>query len=1414
MKKIKVNADLYVGNDKLATVKDVTAVKNSITKLKQTIVTDGAGDKFLSDDGAYKEITTTGTGVAIQGPKGDDGKSAYQIAVDEGYVGTESEWLASLKGDKGETGPQGPKGDKGVDGTMSFTDLTEEQRESLRGPQGEQGPKGETGEQGPKGDKGETGPQGPKGDKGDTGAQGPKGDKGDKGADGTMTFADLTEDQKESLRGPQGIQGEQGPKGDKGDTGAQGPQGIQGEQGPKGDKGDKGVAGKSAYQIAVDNGYVGTESTWVASLKGVKGDKGDTGAQGPKGDKGDTGEQGPQGIQGDAGNDGKSAYESAKAAGYTGTEEEFNTALAKVEEGGSKYKPDGTTITADVDGTMHATTDPEQIKQNVKDYMTENPVSAEVGNKSVTEEKLSDDVLTAIKAKKVMYAETVADIKDLPLYDGAIVQTSGYYNFNDGGKATYKIEKVRNSNNELRIVNRTLSKNGITYHSSDNGEITIYGERGNDTDRDGVIIANLQYPVKVVNGEKVTWRFRKLSGTHSKGFHLAIWGSGVKNQPMMRVEPEQNEDIIVTTNITLSDGWETGELTKFSISIQKETTVDNLVFTCQLERGDTATDLTTPNSLPNGRNNIQVNDEYIAVFSPDASGRITMPQLGFMPNTDSQDCHDSMEIYRDLCRKYCSKFELYFPSGTWRFSETDIYTDIPNTNEGHTHRSGAILTGVSPQVSAGTYTGETAIMPYNQNQEYLWNLGMSPTSLELVGGYIVHNFTFNTQFDRFTRKAMCRTALLITQCCYSDFDGLYFHNCHGSGLTVQTGWENRFGFLNFRGCGSSRKDRVYSPLYFKDHPVHGTASGVSACIFEYINFEGVRGSCIFVDPNVNFVHNEFYDIQGELSGYGDGDDPEVTDVGIVELDTLPWDDEDEHIEHTYVFKGNPGNNWNAIHINSVSLSNCGRFACKHVWTDDEGNEQYRILCSSGVFGPLERRYFNVKNDSEYVSCINVSVGELSMINVSSRDRMLPIFHGLNLTRYNGVGCRVGIFHGRMYPWIQVKQAASGADFYIGNCKEPEYDNGLMSCNKRFYPAMQDHCNGGVTSIGVPYQEKGTGYMGLVSTLSNNTDFIMNGSKVTYMKVYINMTDEEFEALPDNYNTYINASVYYPDGKIGGARIMSISKKDMLNGKCPLRTWFLYQLEPTFGGLLPAGNFKVRIPGSQQFLLCDYFEFTDMMRTVKMYELNNTAMVQYSAVGSELMCSEFTDPVYNTKPCRIYFDGKRWQTLSGAPLTFTLTANLTNCHLQKDFYSVAYNNGLEVIILPDAGYTIDTHTVMVGDQKATAVSGYTGEGVKYGLQKVKADIVVTATAVENEHQTVTTNLTNCTIDNTSDYALLGGTYNATITAEDGYTLDSVTCTMHNNEDSTDTDVTVTNGVINISNVTGNIVITATATPSQP
>ncbi len=53
------------------------------------------------------------------GANGKNGESAYQLAVDGGYQGSQAQWLASLKGpkgDKGDTGPQGPIGLKGPKG--------------------------------------------------------------------------------------------------------------------------------------------------------------------------------------------------------------------------------------------------------------------------------------------------------------------------------------------------------------------------------------------------------------------------------------------------------------------------------------------------------------------------------------------------------------------------------------------------------------------------------------------------------------------------------------------------------------------------------------------------------------------------------------------------------------------------------------------------------------------------------------------------------------------------------------------------------------------------------------------------------------------------------------------------------------------------------------------------------------------------------------------------------------------------------------------------------------------------------------------------------------------------------------------------------------------------------------------------
>ena len=99
------------------------------------------------------------------GEKGTDGKSAYQIAVEQGYQGSESDWLSSLKGDKGEKGNTGAKGNPGQDGAEGksayaiavehgYEDSEEKWLLSLKGE------KGDTGERGEKGDTGADGKDG------------------------------------------------------------------------------------------------------------------------------------------------------------------------------------------------------------------------------------------------------------------------------------------------------------------------------------------------------------------------------------------------------------------------------------------------------------------------------------------------------------------------------------------------------------------------------------------------------------------------------------------------------------------------------------------------------------------------------------------------------------------------------------------------------------------------------------------------------------------------------------------------------------------------------------------------------------------------------------------------------------------------------------------------------------------------------------------------------------------------------------------------------------------------------------------------------------------------------------------------------------------------------------------------------
>lgn len=148
----------------------------------------------------------------------------------------------------------------------------EQGERGLRGERGEQGERGLPGERGIQGLQGAQGIQGLPGVKGDAGAKGEQGERGLPGADGAK-----------GDKGEQGARGLTGAKGDKGSDGLNGKDGLPGAKGVDGLPGKNGVDGKdgkSAYQIAVAQGFAGSEAAWLLSLKGEKGEKGDPGSGG------------------------------------------------------------------------------------------------------------------------------------------------------------------------------------------------------------------------------------------------------------------------------------------------------------------------------------------------------------------------------------------------------------------------------------------------------------------------------------------------------------------------------------------------------------------------------------------------------------------------------------------------------------------------------------------------------------------------------------------------------------------------------------------------------------------------------------------------------------------------------------------------------------------------------------------------------------------------------------------------------------------------------------------------------------------------------------------------------------------------------------------------------------------------------
>lgn len=274
----------------------------------------------INNSVVVKETDNKIVEVISTGKQGISGKSAYTIAIENGFNGTEEEWLSSLKGNP-----------------FTYSDFTPEQLAQLVGPQGKTGyyyipsvskegilswtNSGNLSNPDPVNIKGLQGDQGIKGERGDVGYYfTPSVD-----SEGNLSWinnGNLSNPNPINIKGPQGIQGPIGPKGDIGlsatveigvvDTVNSNSSAEVTNSGtannaifnfkiPKGDKGPQGERGLQGFYFTpsvdidgniswTNNGDLNNPDT--INIKGPKGDKGD---------KGDQGIVGPEGIQGPIG---------------------------------------------------------------------------------------------------------------------------------------------------------------------------------------------------------------------------------------------------------------------------------------------------------------------------------------------------------------------------------------------------------------------------------------------------------------------------------------------------------------------------------------------------------------------------------------------------------------------------------------------------------------------------------------------------------------------------------------------------------------------------------------------------------------------------------------------------------------------------------------------------------------------------------------------------------------------------------------------------------------------------------------------------------------------------------------------------------------------------------------------------------
>lgn len=166
-------------------------------------------------------------------------------------------------------------------------------------------------------------------------------------------------------------------------------------------------------------------------------------------------------------------------------------------------------------------------------------------------------------------------------------------------------------------------------------------------------------------------------------------------------------------------------------------------------------------------------------------------------------------------------------------------------------------------------------------------------------------------------------------------------------------------------------------------------------------------------------------------------------------------------------------------------------------------------------------------------------------------------------------------------------------------------------------------------------------------------------------------------------------------------------------------------------------------------------------------------------------------------------GDAW---AGAPTACVVTQSLLNVQSTFVGSSIISGQAFEATLTADTGYTLAGVVVTMGGVDITATAYNSSTGV-VSIANVTGNIIITASAAINTYS-ITQTLTHCTTDIEATEVTYGASISGTITADDTYTLGTVTVEM-GGVDITSTAYDSSDDSITIASVTGNVEITATA-----